>query len=166
MPFELVKIKSVVTISTQNLHSNLQILSRLQDKTSTFKGPMDVLKQVIRKEGALGLYAGMESTFWRYIGPNFQLGQLFYFMLLQTGILERRIFRLHSSSQNVTSKTRCLSCAFSLNSIQFFIFSAEPTSATYEQLRVWCHRWFCWYRAEYTVSHSAISLFISDTDNA
>ena len=45
------------------------MLSRLQDKTSTFKGPMDVLKHVIRKEGPLGLYAGMESTFWRYIIP-------------------------------------------------------------------------------------------------
>lgn len=39
--------------------------SRLQDKTSTFAGPMDVVKQVIKKEGVLGLYAGMEATFWR-----------------------------------------------------------------------------------------------------
>jgi len=46
VPFELVKIK-------------------LQDKTSTFKGPMDVVKQIVRKEGLLGLYSGMESTFWR-----------------------------------------------------------------------------------------------------
>ena len=44
--------------------------SRLQDKMSTFKGPMEVLKQVIRKDGPLGLYAGMESTFWRYIDLN------------------------------------------------------------------------------------------------
>jgi len=51
VPFELVKIK-------------------LQDKTSTFKGPMDVLKQVIRKDGLLGLYAGMESTFWRQVYWN------------------------------------------------------------------------------------------------
>ncbi|KAF5367348.1 hypothetical protein D9615_010268 [Tricholomella constricta] len=51
VPFELVKIK-------------------LQDKTSTFKGPMDVVKQVIRKEGVLGLYAGMESTFWRHVYWN------------------------------------------------------------------------------------------------
>ena len=26
---------------------------------------MDVLTQIVRKEGLLGLYAGMESTFWR-----------------------------------------------------------------------------------------------------
>jgi len=51
VPFELVKIK-------------------LQDKTSTFKGPMDVLKQIVRKEGLLGLYAGMESTFWRHVYWN------------------------------------------------------------------------------------------------
>ncbi|KAF8646210.1 hypothetical protein AX16_007351 [Volvariella volvacea WC 439] len=51
VPFELVKI-------------------RLQDKTSTYKGPMDVVKQIIQKEGVLGLYAGMESTFWRHLYWN------------------------------------------------------------------------------------------------
>ncbi|KAG6336741.1 hypothetical protein ID866_2346 [Astraeus odoratus] len=51
VPFELVKIK-------------------LQDKTSTFAGPMDVVKQVIKKEGILGLYAGMEATFWRHFWWN------------------------------------------------------------------------------------------------
>ncbi|KAK0218962.1 mitochondrial carrier domain-containing protein [Armillaria fumosa] len=51
VPFELVKIK-------------------LQDKTSTFKGPMDVVSQVIKKEGVLGLYAGMEATFWRHLYWN------------------------------------------------------------------------------------------------
>ncbi|PBK60999.1 mitochondrial carrier [Armillaria solidipes] len=51
VPFELVKIK-------------------LQDKTSTFKGPMDVVSQVIKKEGVLGLYVGMESTFWRHLYWN------------------------------------------------------------------------------------------------
>ena len=28
---------------------------------------MDVVTQIVRKEGILGLYAGMESTFWRYV---------------------------------------------------------------------------------------------------
>jgi len=51
VPFELVKIK-------------------LQDKSSTFKGPMDVVKQIVRKEGLLGLYSGMESTFWRHVWWN------------------------------------------------------------------------------------------------
>ncbi|KZV91013.1 mitochondrial carrier [Exidia glandulosa HHB12029] len=64
VPFELVKI-------------------RLQDKNSTFKGPMDVVKTIVRDQGALGLYAGMESTFWRhfwwnggYFGSIFQVRAL------------------------------------------------------------------------------------------
>jgi solute carrier family 25 2-oxodicarboxylate transporter 21 len=46
VPFELVKI-------------------RLQDKNSTYKGPMDVVAQIIKKEGVFGMYAGLEPTFWR-----------------------------------------------------------------------------------------------------
>ncbi|KAJ7222110.1 mitochondrial carrier domain-containing protein [Mycena pura] len=51
VPFELVKIK-------------------LQDKTSTFPGPMAVLRHIVRNDGLLGLYAGMESTFWRHVWWN------------------------------------------------------------------------------------------------
>lgn len=51
VPFELVKIK-------------------LQDKSSTYAGPMDVLKKVVTREGLLGLYVGMESTFWRHFWWN------------------------------------------------------------------------------------------------
>ncbi|KAI0790176.1 mitochondrial carrier domain-containing protein [Irpex lacteus] len=51
VPFELVKIK-------------------LQDKSSTFAGPMDVVRQVIKNEGLLGLYVGMESTMWRHFWWN------------------------------------------------------------------------------------------------
>ncbi|KAH9476683.1 Mitochondrial 2-oxodicarboxylate carrier 2 [Psilocybe cubensis] len=51
VPFELVKIK-------------------LQDKKSTYKGPIDVVKQVVQKNGLLGLYVGMESTFWRHVYWN------------------------------------------------------------------------------------------------
>ncbi|PPQ71140.1 hypothetical protein CVT26_010834 [Gymnopilus dilepis] len=51
VPFELVKIK-------------------LQDKKSTYAGPIDVVKRVLAKEGPLGLYAGMESTFWRHVYWN------------------------------------------------------------------------------------------------
>ncbi|KAJ3756845.1 mitochondrial carrier [Lentinula raphanica] len=51
VPFELVKI-------------------RLQDKNSTYAGPIDVVKQIVRKEGVLGLYNGMESTFWRHLWWN------------------------------------------------------------------------------------------------
>lgn len=51
VPFELVKI-------------------RLQDKSSTFAGPIDVVRQTIRHEGVLGLYSGMEATFWRHVWWN------------------------------------------------------------------------------------------------
>jgi len=51
VPFELVKIK-------------------LQDKSSTFTGPMDVVKSIFKSDGVLGFYAGMESTFWRHVWWN------------------------------------------------------------------------------------------------
>ena len=47
-PFELVKI-------------------RLQDKASTYTSPSDVIKKTIAKDGPLGLYNGMEATFWRHV---------------------------------------------------------------------------------------------------
>ncbi|KAJ6620443.1 mitochondrial carrier domain-containing protein [Mycena sp. CBHHK59/15] len=51
VPFELVKIK-------------------MQDKASTFKGPIDVVRHIIKTDGLLGMYAGMESTFWRHLWWN------------------------------------------------------------------------------------------------
>ncbi|KAL5498235.1 hypothetical protein ACEPAH_2375 [Sanghuangporus vaninii] len=51
VPFELVKIK-------------------LQDKNSTYAGPMDVVRRIVRSEGFLGLYSGMEATFWRHVWWN------------------------------------------------------------------------------------------------
>lgn len=48
VPFELVKI-------------------RLQDKASTYAGPMDCVRAIVRQNGLLGLYAGMEATFWRCV---------------------------------------------------------------------------------------------------
>lgn len=53
VPFELVKI-------------------RLQDKASAgkYKGPMDVVAQIIKNEGVLGMYNGLESTFWRHVVWN------------------------------------------------------------------------------------------------
>lgn len=63
-PFELVKI-------------------RLQDKASTYAGPMDVVKRTIKAGGPLALYSGMEATFWRhvmwnggYFGSIFQIRSL------------------------------------------------------------------------------------------
>jgi len=51
VPFELVKI-------------------RLQDKASPYTGPMDCLRQIVRQEGVLGLYNGLEPTFWRHVFWN------------------------------------------------------------------------------------------------
>lgn len=47
VPFELVKI-------------------RLQDSRSNYKGPVDVVKQIIAKEGVMAMYNGLESTMWRH----------------------------------------------------------------------------------------------------
>ncbi|KAF8507690.1 mitochondrial carrier [Hysterangium stoloniferum] len=51
VPFELVKIK-------------------LQDKSSTLAGPMAAVKHIVRTDGILGMYAGMEATFWRHVWWN------------------------------------------------------------------------------------------------
>ncbi|MCO5589534.1 hypothetical protein L7F22_043502 [Adiantum nelumboides] len=50
VPFELVKIK-------------------LQDKAQAhlYKGPIDVVKQIVARDGILGMYSGLESTFWRHV---------------------------------------------------------------------------------------------------
>ncbi|CUS08338.1 unnamed protein product [Tuber aestivum] len=64
VPFELVKI-------------------RLQDKKSSYNGPIDVVKKVVASDGLLGLYTGLESTMWRhvlwnagYFGVIFQVKKL------------------------------------------------------------------------------------------
>ncbi|ODV86655.1 hypothetical protein CANARDRAFT_21655 [[Candida] arabinofermentans NRRL YB-2248] len=51
VPFELVKI-------------------RLQDKTSKYKGMGDVVKAIVKQEGVLALYNGLEATLWRHISWN------------------------------------------------------------------------------------------------
>ena len=68
----------------------------MQDKASTYAGPMDVVKKVVKSEGPLGtsgalaidlaitetgvagigLYAGMEATMWRSVSRNFRLVHL------------------------------------------------------------------------------------------
>lgn len=51
VPFELVKI-------------------RLQDKKSKYNGAIDVVKNIIKHEGVLAMYNGLESTLWRHITWN------------------------------------------------------------------------------------------------
>lgn len=51
VPFELVKI-------------------RLQDRNTSFKGPVDALSSIVRNEGLLAIYNGLEATLWRHISWN------------------------------------------------------------------------------------------------
>lgn len=51
VPFELVKIK-------------------LQDRTSKFNGMGEVVRDIVGREGPLGLYKGLESTLWRHVTWN------------------------------------------------------------------------------------------------
>jgi solute carrier family 25 2-oxodicarboxylate transporter 21 len=51
VPFELVKI-------------------RLQDKSSKYTGMVDVVKTIVRKEGPLAMYNGLEATMWRHVSWN------------------------------------------------------------------------------------------------
>ena len=71
VPFELVKIKYAPSFLLFNALSQTN-RCRLQDKSlaSTYSGPLDVVRQIVRKDGILGLYAGMEATFWRYVGQS------------------------------------------------------------------------------------------------
>jgi solute carrier family 25 2-oxodicarboxylate transporter 21 len=63
VPFELVKIK-YGSFLTEEVFLRV---CRLQDKNSKFAGPMAVVRHILKADGMLGLYAGMESTFWRYV---------------------------------------------------------------------------------------------------
>ncbi|KAF8004122.1 hypothetical protein HF325_001570 [Metschnikowia pulcherrima] len=51
VPFELVKIQ-------------------LQDRTSKFNSAGEVVKHIVKSNGVLGLYKGLESTLWRHIAWN------------------------------------------------------------------------------------------------
>lgn len=51
VPFELVKIK-------------------LQDRTSKFNGMGEVVKHIVKNDGVLGLYRGLEPTLWRHVVWN------------------------------------------------------------------------------------------------
>ncbi|KAI0265402.1 mitochondrial carrier domain-containing protein [Gloeopeniophorella convolvens] len=43
---------------------------RLQDTSSTYGSLLDVVRQIVCKEGLLGLYSGMEATFWWHLWWN------------------------------------------------------------------------------------------------
>lgn len=86
VPFELVKI-------------------RLQDRSSAsrYSGPLDCVKQIIKHEGILGMYHGLEPTFWRYyylskIKSRLMLRLTVHFSACQACHLEWRLLRMHIPS--------------------------------------------------------------------
>ncbi|ODO07149.1 solute carrier family 25 (mitochondrial 2-oxodicarboxylate transporter), member 21 [Cryptococcus wingfieldii CBS 7118] len=82
-PFELVKI-------------------RMQDKSSTFAGPMDVVKQALKKGGPLALYQGMESTFWRHWWWN---GGYFGSIFAVKGLLPKATSKKQELGNNLIAGT-------------------------------------------------------------
>ncbi|KAK8866081.1 hypothetical protein IAR55_001232 [Kwoniella newhampshirensis] len=82
-PFELVKI-------------------RLQSKTSTFKGPLDVIKHSFKTSGPLGLYQGMESTFWRHWWWN---GGYFGSIYAVKGLLPKATSKKQELANNLLAGT-------------------------------------------------------------
>ena len=74
VPFELVKI-------------------RLQDRASAgkYRGAADAVVKIVREEGILALYNGLEATLWRYYF-------LFLLMLIQTYLVECWVFWMYSFS--------------------------------------------------------------------
>ena len=72
VPFELVKI-------------------RLQDKAQAgrYKGAADAVVKIVREEGPLALYNGLEATLWRYRACLLSLANM------QTYMVECWVFRMH-----------------------------------------------------------------------
>ena len=40
---------------------------RLQDRASTYTGPIDVIRKTVASDGIMGMYKGLESTVWRHV---------------------------------------------------------------------------------------------------
>lgn len=67
VPFEWVQASSA-HFAQRELKLVFRLVKiRLQDKASTYKGPIDVVKRIVAADGILGMYAGLESTMWRHI---------------------------------------------------------------------------------------------------
>jgi solute carrier family 25 2-oxodicarboxylate transporter 21 len=80
VPFELVKIRLQDRVRQNFLPEprNPQLLKLILthahylfsfflffSKNSSYKGPLDVVVKTVKAQGVLGLYGGLESTFWR-----------------------------------------------------------------------------------------------------
>jgi solute carrier family 25 2-oxodicarboxylate transporter 21 len=71
VPPELVKIKYIHSFLFAPPCSQIwQRWAMIGYKIRPWPAPtttLDIVRQVVRKEGIFGLYAGMEATFWRYV---------------------------------------------------------------------------------------------------
>jgi hypothetical protein len=77
------------------MNLGLPICDSLQDKKSTYAGPMEVVRKIVAKDGLLGLYAGMEATFWRY-DPFFLLKQRYLIThIIKARLVEWRLLWLY-----------------------------------------------------------------------
>lgn len=76
VPFELVKIRLQDRVRPLLLVEAKASSLTVAAQTSTFTGPMDVVKKTIAADGILGLYGGFESTFWRYVSCSSSLSRL------------------------------------------------------------------------------------------
>lgn len=123
VPFELVKI-------------------RLQDKAQAhlYKGPMDVVSKIVKADGVLGLYAGMESTFWRHV--------------LWNGGEWARSSRRDSWGRHGTAVTDSSSLTRRLLWLHLPGTVPPPQGkrqgrGASQQLHLGCHWWLRWYRTQH-----------------
>lgn len=69
---------------------------RLQDRASTYSGPIDVIRKTIASDGVLGMYKGLESTVWRHV--MWSAGARF---CARTDSRRRRLLRVHLPGQAI-----------------------------------------------------------------
>ncbi|WAQ89397.1 hypothetical protein PtA15_11A84 [Puccinia triticina] len=87
VPFELVKI-------------------RLQDRNSSYKGPLDVVMKTVKAQGIFGLYGGLESTFWRHVFVFFLSSFRILLDFWWNGGYFASIFKIRAMMPKADSKTR------------------------------------------------------------
>src|ERR1700753_259992 len=72
VPFELVKIRlqgTSVPTSSKSIDTRLLSVIRCTDKAQAAKynGMIDCVTKIVKQEGLLTLYQGLESTIWRHV---------------------------------------------------------------------------------------------------
>ena len=112
VPFELVKIKQVMSYPPpQKNPSNVFNQTRLQDKSSTFAGPMDVVKQIIQKEGILGMHLVRKHVSCSVDALCLMVRVICWYgvHILAASVVERGLFRMHLQSSQHIAQARGMS---------------------------------------------------------